>query len=266
MCNTFKSRCFVPSLICIILISATCWLQCQQQAEHQKEYPGIGLYRRSKQNEVFLPYSGPFAEISDIPKVYVKEANCKALLKGNIDASSFVSLNKQHWHSSEQQLIEMTKDCNAYIKTRKYIMKPVSSEEANFPLAFTLSVYTNAGQIEQLLRAIYRPQNYYCIHVDLKAADLVYQSLYKITGCFRNVFLSSKRYDVIWGMFSVLQPELQCMEDLLKRKGWRYLINLTGQEFPLKTNEDIVKILNVYNGSNAIAFNMWYIYVLSLSI
>ena len=257
MCNTLKYRCFVPYLICIMLISATCWLQGQRQAKYQKEFPRNGLYKRPDQNELSLPYSGPFAEVGDIPKVYIKEANCKALFKGNIGSSSFAFLNEEYWHSSEEQLIEMTNDCNTYIKTRKYIMKPVSSEEANFPLAFTLSVYTHAGQVEQLLRAIYRPQNYYCIHVDLKAVDLVYQSLSKITGCFGNVFLASKRYHVIWGMFSVLQPELQCMEDLLKRKGWRYLINLTGQEFPLKTNEDIVKILKVYNGSNAIDFNMW---------
>ena len=37
----------------------------------------------------------------------------------------------------------------------------------------------------------------------------------------------------------------------LSRK-WRYFINLTGQEFPLKTNWDIVKILKVLRGANNI--------------
>ena len=33
---------------------------------------------------------------------------------------------------------------------------------------------------------------------------------------------------------------------------WRYLINIAGQSFPLKTNEEIVNILRIYNGANDI--------------
>jgi hypothetical protein len=41
------------------------------------------------------------------------------------------------------------------------------------------------------------------------------------------------------------------MEELWKRhKTWKYFINLTGQEFPLKTNYELVKILQAYNGAN----------------
>jgi len=31
---------------------------------------------------------------------------------------------------------------------------------------------------------------------------------------------------------------------------WRYLINTAGQAFPLRTNEEIVSILRLYNGTN----------------
>ena len=34
---------------------------------------------------------------------------------------------------------------------------------------------------------------------------------------------------------------------------WRYFINLTGQEFPLKTNKELVRILSHYHGANDIA-------------
>ena len=36
------------------------------------------------------------------------------------------------------------------------------------------------------------------------------------------------------------------------RSKWRYFINLTGQEFPLKTNKELVKILKAYRGANDI--------------
>ena len=35
-----------------------------------------------------------------------------------------------------------------------------------------------------------------------------------------------------------------------RRKKWKYFINLTGQEFPLKTNYEIVQILKAYKGAN----------------
>lgn len=68
--------------------------------------------------------------------------------------------------------------------------------------------------------------------------------------CFNNVFLSSRSVDVVWGTFSVLEPELICMQDLWKYKSWKYFINLTGQEFPLRTNYELVQILTAYNGAN----------------
>ena len=49
---------------------------------------------------------------------------------------------------------------------------------------------------------------------------------------------------------SVLEPELVCMRELLRFTKWRYFINLTGQEFPLKTNLELVRIMKALNGSN----------------
>ena len=42
------------------------------------------------------------------------------------------------------------------------------------------------------------------------------------------------------------------VQDLWKYKKWKYFINLTGQEFPLKTNLELVRILSSYNGANDI--------------
>ena len=33
---------------------------------------------------------------------------------------------------------------------------------------------------------------------------------------------------------------------------WKYVMSLTGQEYPLKSNLDIVKILTAVNGSNVV--------------
>ena len=43
------------------------------------------------------------------------------------------------------------------------------------------------------------------------------------------------------------------MKDHLAQKvHWRYVINLPGQAYPLRTPEEMVDILRVYNGTNDI--------------
>jgi len=43
------------------------------------------------------------------------------------------------------------------------------------------------------------------------------------------------------------------MQDNLNSKAkWRYLINLAAQSYPLRTPEEMVDILRIYNGANDI--------------
>ena len=105
---------------------------------------------------------------------------------------------------------------------------------------------------ERLLRAIYRPHNFYCIHIDSNSPHQTQRALTSIASCFHNVFIASTSYNVEWGKATVLYAEIQCMKDLLRYRTWKYFINLTGQEFPLKTNRELVKILKAYSGANDI--------------
>ena len=57
----------------------------------------------------------------------------------------------------------------------------------------------------------------------------------------------------MWGQFSTLLADLNCMTDLLKHPApWRYVINLCGMDFPLKTNLEIVRQLKAYKNHNCI--------------
>lgn len=108
---------------------------------------------------------------------------------------------------------------------------------------------------ERLLRAIYAPQNVYCVHVDAKAPPSVVAAIAGITGCFPNVFLVSHAVKVVYAGWSRVQADLNCMADLLNVSAhvpWRYLINLCGQDFPTKTNLEMVRCLRAMNGSNSI--------------
>lgn len=140
--------------------------------------------------------------------------------------------------------------CNEFIKKRNYIMSSLTVEEELFPIAYSLLVFKDFEQVERLLRAVYRPQNYYCIHIDQKSSSEFKENIWNLSSCFDNVFITKRSVNVVWGHFSVLEPEIICMEELLKIKKWKYFINLTGQEYPLRTNSELVKILKIYNGAN----------------
>ncbi|XP_078541954.1 N-acetyllactosaminide beta-1,6-N-acetylglucosaminyl-transferase [Lissotriton helveticus] len=141
--------------------------------------------------------------------------------------------------------------CKEYVLQSQYITSPLSAEEAAFPLAYVIVLHRDFHTFERLFRAVYMPQNVYCIHVDEKATSAFKQMLAEFVDCFPNAFLASRSEPVVYAGASRLQADLNCMDDLIaSRIPWRYVINTCGQDFPLKTNREIVQHLKSFNGSN----------------
>ena len=162
--------------------------------------------------------------------------NCQEIVAGNkveIKTALDTLQSYQRQAPSKDRYMNL-KDCDAFKKERGYIEHPLTKEELDFPIAFGLLVYKKYEQIDRLLRLIYRPQHFYCIHVDLKGTDDTndtFEVLNSISKCFSNIFVVQDRVDVSWGKFSIVQAELRCLKYLWDgAKGWKYYINLTGQE------------------------------------
>ncbi len=243
----FKS-CILRSVLCIAIGYTIIWNR--PRIFNIKRYTYIYQYVFSNQAEQQLKES--FAK--EIYKLYEqKNINCTRLFQNDTielhKARSYHQKHKKRPHL-EKVYIRAAQNCTYFKVSRSYVNFTFSEEEESFPIAYSIMLYTDIEQAERLLRVIYRPQNYYCIHVDVKAKKKFRLAVEMISRCFENVFISSKSIDVQWGYFSTFTPDIVCMEDLLKYKKWKYFINLTGQEFPLKTNADLVKILKAFNGSN----------------
>ncbi|ELU03105.1 hypothetical protein CAPTEDRAFT_101771 [Capitella teleta] len=154
----------------------------------------------------------------------------------------------------DQDYIIATNNCSGFIQSRNYPMQPFSEEEEHFPLAYILTVHKNSEQVERLLRAVYTPQNVYCIHVDTKATQSFQDAISSIVACLPNVFLVSKAVDIVYAGYSRLQADINCMEDLMGASTqWKYAVNLCGQDFPMQTNLALVHYLKSLNGRNDIA-------------
>ena len=181
------------------------------------------------------------------------QINCDKLFNGDkLEFKKAVTVKLQNNDLGNKRITSSFHECKTYISQFGYITYSLSKEEQDFPIAYSIVMYKDEQQFEKLLRAIYRPQNHYCVHVDLSAKWTVYEFVKNVTKCFSNVHLAERRIDVKWGKFSVLEADLICMKQLLRHKDWKYYINLTGQEFPLRTNSELVKILKAYRGANDI--------------
>ena len=135
-------------------------------------------------------------------------------------------------------------ECSNLTRDLHFITRPLSLEEEDYPLAFIVTVHKELELFVRLLRAIYMPQNVYCIHVDAKAPSEYQAAVRKLVSCFENTFLSSRSETVTYAGFSRLQADLNCMKDLVRSKiGWRKVVNLCGQDFPVKTNLELVQYM-----------------------
>ncbi|XP_073509027.1 beta-1,3-galactosyl-O-glycosyl-glycoprotein beta-1,6-N-acetylglucosaminyltransferase 3-like [Phyllobates terribilis] len=185
------------------------------------------------------------------------ELNCSKIIKGDPDAvNQGLQLNEalkgKYNHLKEEDYMNITYDCQHFKEFRKYITIPISKEEEDFPIAYSMVVHDKIDMFERLLRAIYAPQNIYCVHVDEKSTEQFKAAVRAIISCFDNVFVSSKLVRVVYASWSRVQADINCMEDLLKSNvPWKYLLNTCGTDFPLKTNAEIVRALKTLNGKNS---------------
>ncbi|KAM8760524.1 beta-1,3-galactosyl-O-glycosyl-glycoprotein beta-1,6-N-acetylglucosaminyltransferase-like [Acanthopagrus schlegelii] len=187
-----------------------------------------------------------------------KVCNCSAILRGEtgaLEQAKLLTITKDFQKSvqiPDEYYINATQDCSQFKLSRKYLPYPLSQEEEDFPLAYSMVVHHKLQNFERLLRAIYSPQNIYCVHVDHKSDTSFFSAIMGITSCFPNVFMVSKPVSVVYAAWPRVQADLNCMADLYNASTrWKYFINLCGQDFPLKTNLEIVQMLRTLRGGNS---------------
>ncbi|TKS73468.1 Beta-1,3-galactosyl-O-glycosyl-glycoprotein beta-1,6-N-acetylglucosaminyltransferase 3 [Collichthys lucidus] len=182
---------------------------------------------------------------------------CLAIINGNIEGRKgelevLLSSRRKENILSEDFYLNVTKDCPAFIEEKGYITVPLSEEEKDFPIAYSMVIHEKIEMFERLLRAIYAPQNIYCVHVDRKSSEEFRTAVGAIISCFPNVFIASRLESVVYASWSRVQADLNCMEDLLSSHiQWRYLLNTCGTDFPIKTNREMVQALTALQGRNS---------------
>jgi hypothetical protein len=110
-------------------------------------------------------------------------------------------------------------------------------------IGYLILVHRYPDQFKRLFKAIYTSQNHYVVHVDKNSgADLEIQIQEFLRTYPNATMIRSEK--AIWGGYSLVNAELRGMQRLLEMGSWSHFINLSGQDFPLKSQKHITDFLD----------------------
>ena len=186
--------------------------------------------------------------------------DCRKLMAGDKAERRKIRAASKVWKNAltHAMFLKQTKDCFWLVRMFRNNLYNTALEQS-FPVAFTFVVNSSPQQVFRLLKLLYRPQNTFCIHYDVKTPPSIRQTFDNLAKCFSNIMIASKLEDVIWGYNTIMEAQMNCLRDLHKYRTsqpasmkWRYVINLCGKELPLMTNRELVSHLMALNGSSSV--------------
>ncbi len=122
-------------------------------------------------------------------------------------------------------------------------------------LAYIILTHKNHEQIIRLIQRLNTTHVKFFINVDKKATDEIYHHITKKFSNYPNVFFI-KRCRVYWGDFGMVEATLEGIKEIYRRHiTFDYVVLLTGQDYPIKTNDQIINVLQEAGDKSCISFN-----------
>ena len=159
------------------------------------------------------------------------------LIKGHEDSdlaqdrdAEYSEVSKKPW-STQDAIIKRTRDCKKYFdnypvlyfnhiieKYEKKTLKPAYS------LAFSHLLHKEIAIYEAFLSIYFRPNDFYCIHVDTESKEKVWKAVEGLVKCYSSKMIRGKivlldkkeSFKVNWAQDQMSKADLKCIERLLE--------------------------------------------------
>lgn len=119
-------------------------------------------------------------------------------------------------------------------------------------IGYFILVHRYPEQFKRLFRSIYEPGNSYVVHVDKSSGADLAADLGNFLASYPEAKILPAR-NALWGGYSLVDAELRGMAALLEMNAdWTHYINLSGQDFPLKSQAYIRAFLSAHPGKQFI--------------
>jgi hypothetical protein len=119
-------------------------------------------------------------------------------------------------------------------------------------IAYLVLVHRYPAQFKRMFKSIYDPANHYLIHVDKNSGPELEADIRRFLRGFPNSAIL-KSHRALWGGYSLVDAELRGMAQLLEMGAdWEFFVNLSGQDYPLKSQDEIATFLKRNRGKEFI--------------
>jgi hypothetical protein len=102
-------------------------------------------------------------------------------------------------------------------------------------IAYLVMIHHNFPQFKWIINAIYTPDDYFIIHIDKTAMQSFREQVNHYVGNLANVKYLIPHRMIRFG-WSIVETELRAIRELASSEHeWKYLINVSGQDYPIKS-------------------------------
>ena len=117
-------------------------------------------------------------------------------------------------------------------------------------ICYFISAYKLPEQVVRLVKKLDSPGTWFYIHVDKRSGDQIFQVIKEDLRSLENVVFL-KRHSSYYGSFGHVRATLKGIDTLLRSNSdFDYVVLLTGQDYPIKTNVYIQDYLNANYGKS----------------
>lgn len=110
-------------------------------------------------------------------------------------------------------------------------------------ILYIISAYKYANQLVRLINRLNTTNTFFFVHVDKKTDSAIYNEMVGGLSDLQNVFFL-KRHKCYWGDFGHVLATIKSINEAIDIKlDFDYIFLLTGQDYPIKSNEYIEQFL-----------------------
>jgi core-2/I-Branching enzyme len=123
-------------------------------------------------------------------------------------------------------------------------------ERASMNVAYFIMLHKLERQFDWLFSALWNPSDLFLIHVNRTAPQSLEHAIKRRCANLPNVrFLP--RVPIAWGGWSLVETTLDALRLLCQEAhAWRYFINLSGQDYPVRPLSELREFLHKHDGQN----------------
>jgi hypothetical protein len=117
-------------------------------------------------------------------------------------------------------------------------------------LAYIISAYKYPTQLLRLIHKLKTDGATFFVHIDQKSDPEIYRAIREGTKQLEQVYFL-ERHKCYWGDFGHVRATIKGIQAILREKvDFDYVTLLTGQCYPLKTNQEIKTFFREHNGQS----------------